>query len=506
MKKKVLISVSNKDGIVRLAKELDILGWEVISTGGTGKVLKNAGIKITPVAKITKNPEAFDGRMKTISFQISSALLFDRDNPKHRSQAKKLGIEPIDMVVNDLYPFTEVIKKEITEETAIENIDIGGPTMIRAAAKNHKHVTVVTSKDDYGLVLGELKKYGETKKETRKKLALKVFNLMSEYDSAIFNYFSPEKDESLTSIKLRYGENPHQKGMFLATNSKDKLAIPNFKIIQGKELSFNNFLDIDSAINVISRIGTEKPASAVIKHGNPCGAALGKNIEEAFKKAWDGDPLAAFGGIIVVNREVSGFLAHKMIKNFFEVLLAPGISKEAEKIFQKKPNIRVLVNQALKKPQLSKEKDVKNIRGGILLQDISKKEIKEKDLNFVTRKKPTRAQIRDLLFAFKICEASKSNSITVVKGEQVLGNGVGATARIYSAGQALGIAYQKGIKGAVAASDGFFPFTDSVEYFKKANISAIIQPGGSKADQKVIEYCDKNNLAMAFTGLRGFKH
>lgn len=488
-----------------MAKELVDLGWEIISTGGTGKVLKKAGVKIIPAEKITKNPEAFDGRMKTISFQISSALLFDRDNPKHQKQAKTLNIEPIDIVINDLYPFQEVIKKEITEEEAIENIDIGGPTMIRAAAKNHKFVTVLTDKSDYDLVLKELKKFGETKKETRKKLALKVFKLMSEYDLAIFNYFSPETSGSLMPVRFRYGENPHQKGILLAAESRDKLAIPSFKIIQGKELSFNNFLDIDAAINVISRIGKERSASVVIKHGNPCGAAFGKNINESFKKAWGGDPLAAFGGIVVVNREVSNGLAKKMLENFFEILLAPKISKEAKKVFTQKPSIRVLLNPALSKPFLSKEKDAKNIRGGILIQDPSIKELKEKDLKFVTKKKPTKAQIKDLLFAFKICESSKSNTITVVKNEQVLGNGVGATSRVYSAMQALGVAGKRA-KGAVVASDGFFPFADSLELFKKAKLSAIIQPGGSKADPEIINFCNKNNLSMVFSGVRGFKH
>lgn len=311
--------------------------------------------------------------------------------------------------------------------------------------------------------------------------------------------------KELIAKELCYGENPHQKAMFLATSSKDKLAIPNFKIIQGNRLSLNNFLDIDSALNVISRIGKDKPASAIIKHGNPCGASFGKNIEEAFKKAWEGDSLSAFGGIIIVNREVSERLAKKMIKNFFEILLAPSISKKALIVFSQKPKVAVLLNPALKNPFLSKEKDVKNIRGGILLQDISQKELKLKDLKFVTRKKPTKAQIDDLLFAFKVCESSKSNSITIVKNKQVIGNGVGATSRVYAAKQALGVAGKRA-SGAVVASDGFFPFTDSAILFKKAKICAIIQPGGSIADQKVIDFCNKNNLAMIFTGVRGFKH
>jgi len=306
-------------------------------------------------------------------------------------------------------------------------------------------------------------------------------------------------------IKLRYGENPHQKGVFLPVESKDELAMPKFKILQGKELSFNNILDIDAALYVISKTGREKPAAIIIKHGNPCGAGLAKDIATAFQKAWEGDPLSAFGGIIAVNRTVDKKLAQNMTKNFFEVLLAPEVIKEAKEIFKTKPNIRILVNSNLKNPQLPKTKDIKFVRGGMLVQDIARKEVRTKDLKFVTKKRPTKAQIKDLLFAFNICEVSKSNAITIVKNEKVLGNGTGATARVYSAKRAVEIA-EKRAKGGVAASDGFFPFTDSVELFKKAGIKAMIQPGGSLADKKVIEYCNKNNIAMVFSGIRGFKH
>lgn len=306
-------------------------------------------------------------------------------------------------------------------------------------------------------------------------------------------------------VKLRYGENPHQKGLFFAFDSKDKLAISRFKILQGKELSFNNLLDIDAVLNVISRIGKIKPAAVVVKHGNPCGAALAKDIKEAFRKAWEGDPLSAFGGIIAVNRAVDEKLAKEMTKNFFEVLLSPEVGGLARKIFEKKPDIRILINPSLKKPSLPKGKDLKFIRGGVLIQDISQKEVKERDLKFVTKKKPGKSQIKDLLFAFKICSVSKSNTITIAKNEQVLGNGVGATSRVYAAKQALEIASSRA-KGAVAASDGFFPFTDSPELFEKKGISSVIQPGGSKADQEIIDFCNKNNIAMVMTGIRGFKH
>ena len=509
MKKRAIISVSDKKGIVKFAKKLVDLGWEIISTGGTRKVLNKAGIKTVSVEKITGNPEAFSGRMKTISYKIASALLFSRSNPKHIKEAKALGIKPIDMVVSSLYPFTEVIKGEISEEEAIENIDIGGPTMIRAAAKNYKYVTVVTDKKDYNLVLDELKKYGKVRETIRRKLTLKVFKLMSFYDGAIYNYFSQrwgkEPEIQIKPTKLRYGENPHQKGVFFPIESKDKLAIPHFKILQGKELSFNNILDINASLDVISKIGKEKPATVVIKHGNPCGAALAKDSKEAFKKAWEGDLLSAFGSVVCVNRMVDRDLAKTMTKNFFEVLLAPEITKEAESIFSQKPNIRVLVNPTLKKPNLAKSKDLKFVRGVLLVQDAASKEIKEKDLKFVTKKKPSKSQVNDLLFAFKICEASKSNSVTIAKNEQVVGNGIGTTARVYAAKQALEVAGKRA-KGAVAASDGFFPFVDSLKLFKKYGISAIIQPGGSKADKEVIDFCNKNNLAMVFTGIRGFKH
>lgn len=509
MKKRALISVSDKKGIVEFAKGLAKLGWEIISTGGTAKVLNNAGVKVVPIQEITGSPEAFDGRMKTISFNVASGILFDRQNPKHQNQAKELNIKPIDLVVVNLYPFQEVIKREISENEVIENIDIGGPTMIRAAAKNFENVTVVSDPKDYSKILKELKKYGEIKKETRRKLVLKVFELTTFYDETIFNHFSKLWGSVIKSkekiVNLRYGENPHQEAVFCPVSLKDKLAIMRFKILQGKEISFNNILDIDSALNLISKIGGNEPAAVVIKHGNPCGAALGKNAQDSFRKAWQGDPLSAFGGIICINRKVDDKLVHEMTKNFFEVLLAPEITKDAQEIFSQKPNIRILINLALKIPRLSKAKDLKAVRGGFLIQDSFQKEIKEKDLKFVTKKKPTKKQIKDLLFAFKICEASKSNTVTIVKNEQVLGNGAGQTARVYSTRQALAVAGKR-TKRAVIASDGFFPFTDSVELFKKAGISAIIQPGGSLADGKVIKYCDKNNLSMVFTGVRGFKH
>ncbi len=525
-KKRALISVWNKTGIDKFARDLVKLGWEIVSSGGTAKVLRQAGIPVIPINRVTGNPEAFDGRMKTISFAVESALLFDRNNSKHVRQAKKLGIVPIDLVVCNLYPFEEVIaKKGCTLKEAIENIDIGGPTMIRAAAKNFAGgVTVVIDPKDYSMVLEHLKE-GEVPSEVRRELAIKVFTRMAGYDGAIDEYLAKEiRKEPAMRIhltkgkKLRYGENPHQKGWFYevpAWAKGDSLAIQKFKQIQGKQLSFNNILDIHGALCAISHYGGKYPVCVVIKHSNPCGLAIRDNTLDAYMEAWYlGDPLAAFGSIIAVNRPVNYDLAWQMLadRKFFEVLLAPSVEVDALELFQTKKNLRVLINPALKTPYLHKGLDFKKVRGGMLVQEIDTHEVKARDLKIVTKVKPTKKQIDELLFAWKITKISKSNAVVITKDHTLISSGVGQQDRKRCCELCVVKAGPRA-KGAVASSDAFFPFPDGTEVLIDAVIGAIIQPGGSIRDKKSIELCDKRGIAMVFTSkdpkknmIRCFRH
>ncbi len=515
-KKRALISVWDKTGVVEFAKELAGLGVEIISTGGTAKILREAGIKIISIEKVTGNPEAFNGRMKTISFQIESAILFNREKPEDMKEAKELGIKPIDMVVNNLYPFEETIAKPgVSVEEAIEKIDIGGPTMIRAAAKNFKNVVVVIDPKDYPRVIQDLNDFGNVPLDTKMYLAAKVFQRMADYDSAIDKFMAEKflnERVLLLSFRrgktLRYGENPHQKGEFYPDeNTIDSLAISNFKQLQGKGLSFNNYLDIDGALCTISQLGGQKPACVVIKHTNPCGAAINStSIYKAYEKAWQGDPLAAFGSIIAVNRIIYKSMAQKMLDGrFFEVLLAPEVDERALEIFSKKSNLRILVNPALKNPKLSTQMDIKRVRGGILKQDADTYEVTKKDLKVVTNVEPTPSQIRDLLFAWKVCKASKSNTIVLAKDEMLVSSGVGQQDRKRCCELCVSKAGARA-EGAVAASDAFFPFPDGPEVLVKAGVTAIIQPGGSLRDQLTTDFCNKHKIPMVFCGVRCFRH
>lgn len=487
-KKYALISVFDKTGIIEFAGFLIKQNYEIISTGGTAKALKDNKIPITDIEKITGNPESFDGRMKTISFPLESGILFDRSNKSHVLQAKKLNVKPIDMVVCNFYAFEK--------NPGIEMIDIGGPTMVRAAAKNYAHVTVITDPADYSLF-----KSGDVTLETRKKLAIKAFKKTAAYDSLIYQYLSPNTQ------MLRYGENPHQEGYWYKTESDDPLALQNFLKLQGKELSFNNLLDCEAAINTLSYIEADKPGCVIIKHNNPCGAALGSNPKDSFQKAWDGDSLAAFGGIICVNWEVTESLAKLMLsqKRFFEVLLAPAVAQKALKIFGQKPNLRVLVNPELKNPKLTKELDYKKIRGGFLVQNPDSDKLDPKCLKNVTKKKISKKDFGDLLFAWSICRASKSNTIVLVKDNQLIGSGVGQQDRKRCCELAVGKAGKRA-KGCVAASDAFFPFSDGPQILIKSGVRAIIQPGGSIRDSDTINLCNKTGIPMVFTAVRCFRH
>lgn len=512
MKHFALISVYNKEGIEKLAKTLEKLGMSILATGKTAGFLMEKGIHVTPVEKITGNQEVFDGRMKTISFAIEAGILFDRSNKKHVSEAERFHVPQIDFVVCNFYPFWE--------KPGVEMIDVGGPTMVRAAAKNFEHVTVLVDPTDYDKVTARLEV------SIRKQLAAKALSYVADYDIQIANYFQEQTDNRdrhfiamNKGVVLRYGENPHQKGYFYQEpqEESDPLNLGSFFVLQGKAMSFNNLLDVSAGVETIALIGQKEPAATIIKHTNPCGAAIGADISDAFKKAWyDGDPLAAFGGTIVVNRIVTGTLAQTMLsdKKFFEVLIAPDFEKEALSVFAQKPKLQLWKNKALEKPHLLPYKDVKKIRGGYLLQDGDVYEIKAEDFRVVTKKKPTEEQIQDLLFAWKIAQVSKSNAVAAVKHRVLLASGVGQQDRKRCAelcvSKALHRTVQgkagKSLAGAVAATDGFFPFRDGPDVLIKAGIKAIAQPGGSIRDHEVIDACNEQDAAMVFTGVRNFKH
>jgi phosphoribosylaminoimidazolecarboxamide formyltransferase/IMP cyclohydrolase len=502
-----LISVFDKTGILDLAKTFVKNNVKIISTGGTAKYLKENNIQIIPIEDITKMPESFDGRMKTISFQIASGILFDRHNKSHVEQANDLETPHIDYIVCNFYDFWK--------KPGIEMIDVGGPTMVRAAAKNYQSVTVLVNPNDYPIVTEEIETKGQPSEDLRRVLSSTAFSYVAEYDALIANYFQNELSGNDWFIslregkRLRYGENPHQEGEFFKDiDANDKLGLGNFDVLQGKEISYSNYLDLDGGLQTLSCIGQEKPACVILKHTNPCGAAYGKDIKDAFHKAWfEGDPLAAFGGIIFFNRPVTGDLAEYMLadKKFFEIIVAPEFTKEARELFSAKQNLRLLENKALEKPYLTPYKEIKRIRGGFLVQDTDVKMIDKKALNVVTKKKPTAAQIEDMLFAWEISRVSKSNCVVAVKDGVLLASGVGQQDRKRCCELCVSKAI-KPLKGAIAATDGFFPFRDGPDVLIKAGITAIIQPGGSIRDQETIDACDEAGVAMIMTGVRAFKH
>jgi phosphoribosylaminoimidazolecarboxamide formyltransferase/IMP cyclohydrolase len=502
-----LISVFDKTGILALAQTFVQQHIKIISTGGTAKYLNENGIDIIPIEEITNMPESFDGRMKTISFQIASGILFDRHNKSHEEQAEALHTPNIDYIVCNFYDFWE--------KPGIEMIDVGGPTMVRAAAKNYQSVTVLVNPDDYTVVIEEIKTKGKPTEELRKVLATTAFSYVAEYDALIANYFQKEVASADWFIslrkgkRLRYGENPHQEGEFFKDiENIDKLGLGNFAALQGKEISYSNYLDLDGGLQAISCIGQEKPACVILKHTNPCGAALGKDLKDAFHKAWyEGDPLAAFGGIIFFNRTVDGKLAEYMLadRKFFEIIAAPEFTKEARALFKVKPNLRLLENKNLAKPYLQAYREIKRVRGGFLVQDTDVQVLDKKALNVVTKKNPTASQIEDMLFAWEISRVSKSNCVVAVKDGVLLASGVGQQDRKRCCELCVSKAL-KPLVGAVAATDGFFPFRDGPDVLIKAGVTAIIQPGGSIRDQETIDACDEAGITMIMTGVRAFKH
>lgn len=509
--KRALISVWDKTGIVDFAKELVDLGWEIISTGGTKKTLKEAGLEVIDISNITGFPEAFDGRVKTLHPNIHGGLLHIRENEEHVKTLEELDMKPIDLVVNNLYPFKQTVLKEgVTHEEVIENIDIGGPSMIRAAAKNYKYVTVIVDPKDYEKVIDELRENGETSLETRGSLARKVFQYTSNYDSLIANYFN-EKDNidfpdtiTLTfeeKVGLRYGENPHQKAAFYREVGDNRGTLTGATQLHGKELSFNNINDTNGALEILKEF--EEPTVVAVKHANPCGIGSGENLLEAYKKAYESDKVSIFGGIIAANREVDEEVAEMINSIFIEVVVAPSYTENALEILKSKKNIRLLELKDIMKNDY-KSYDVKKVLGGILVQERDTVLLKE-DLEVVTKRKPTEEELEELMFAWKAVKNVKSNSVVLVKDKGTIGIGMGQTNRIWAVEQAIEHSGEK-VKGSVLASDGFFPFGDSVEALAKAGVTAVIQPGGSIRDEESIKAADENNMAMVFTHMRHFKH
>lgn len=505
MIKRALISVSDKNGIVEFAKGLHSKGVEILSTGGTAKLLKENGVDVVGVSEYTGFPEMMDGRVKTLHPKIHGALLAVRDNESHMEAANANDINMIDIVVVNLYPFEETIKKEgVALEEAIEQIDIGGPSMLRSAAKNFRSVTVVTDPEDYGVVLKEVEENGDTSDETRRMLAEKVFKKTAHYDGMIADYLTGGKAKHINVEKmydLRYGENPYQKSAFYKEPNPKGACVPNAEVIQGKELSYNNIMDADAALSLIREF--EKPCVAFVKHGNPCGIAIGERIEDAFVHAYEGDPKSAFGGIIAFNRTCTKDLAETITSKFFEIVLAPDFEEGAIEAFKEKPNLRVLKMGKIE-PEEGGE-TYRKVSGGLLVQDLDIKRITKDDLKVVTKKVPTEKELEDLLFAWHVVKHVKSNAIVLVKNGMTVGIGAGQMSRVDSVEISINKAMNRE-DDSVMASDAFFPFPDSIEAAAKYKIKAIIQPGGSKKDQEVIDKADELGIAMVFTGARAFLH
>ncbi len=504
MIKRTLISVSDKRNLEWFAKGLAELQIEIIATGGTASLLKEHHIPHVKVEDITKFPEILEGRVKTLHPTIFAGILYLRKSNEQQAQLREFGIGPIDMVVVNFYPFEKVSKKNPAFDKALEVIDIGGPSLVRASAKNFQDVIVVVDPDDYEWILSQLQKNKDIDIQKRKELATKAFRTTCLYDYNIFRFFSDTEKEFPKEIfihgekemKLRYGENPHQRGaLYLEENSPYK----DMKIHGGKELSYNNILDMDSAFPLI--LSFSEPFAVIIKHTNPCGAGVGDDIYEAFIKAFSTDPKSAFGGIIGVNREIDEKLADEISKHFFEVIIAPSYSESALSILTKKKNLRIIEMNL----NYRESKDWKRIRGGFLYQDSDVTEIKKEDLKVVTKREPTEQEIEDLLFSWKIVKFVKSNAIVIGREGRTIGIGAGQMSRVDSVELAIKKAILP-IQGASLASDAFFPFPDSIETAGKAGITAIIQPGGSIRDNEVIEAADKLGLAMVFTGMRHFRH
>ncbi len=509
--KRALISVSNKDGLVPFVQKLAKIGVEIISTGGTSTLLEQNGINVTGISEVTNFPEMLDGRVKTLHPMIHGGLLGVRDNKEHVQTMTEHGIEPIDLVVVNLYPFKETIQKNgVTYDNAIENIDIGGPSMLRSAAKNHRFVTVVVDPTDYESVITEITKNQEVSIETNQRLAAKVFRHTAGYDSLIAEYLTnqsgEENPESLTvhyekKQVLRYGENPHQKAAFYQTAIPKKGSISSAKQIHGKDLSYNNINDADAALSIVNEF--KNPAIVAVKHMNPCGVGTGETISLAFEKAFEADPISIYGGIIASNREIDAKTALKLKEIFLEIVIAPKFTADALEILQTKKNLRLLL------VEMDGEKTVETrlttVSGGVLVQESDYLSFDDATISIPTKREPTEKEWENLKLAWQVVKHVKSNAIVLAKDEMTIGIGAGQMNRVGAAKIAI---EQAGVKanGSALGSDAFFPMDDTVEAAAKAGITAIIQPGGSIRDQDSIEKANAYGITMVFTGIRHFKH
>ena len=520
---RALISVSDKSGLLDLARALAAMGVELISTGGTSGMLRTAGLKVRDVSDVTGFPEMMDGRVKTLHPNVHGGLLALRDDDEHLLAMAAHGIEPIDLLIVSLYPFEETVAKGADHATCIENIDIGGPAMIRAAAKNHKFVTVVTDPTDYAALLDQMKAHeGATTLAFRQKLALTAYSRTAAYDTAVSTWLAGELKETAPRYRsfagklaqpLRYGENPHQGAAFYTDGSRRE-GVATARQWQGKELSYNNINDTDAAFELVAEFAGQGPACAIIKHANPCGVGKGGSLIEAYQRAYHCDQTSAFGGIVALNQPLDAATAEEIVKIFTEVVIAPGASDEAKAIFATKKNLRLLTTAGL--PDAAKGGlSFRQVAGGFLVQDGDVDSITAADLKVVTKRAPSPAELADLLFAWKVAKHVKSNAIVYVKDGATVGVGAGQMSRVDSTriaarkaqdmAEALGLATSPTI-GSVVASDAFFPFPDGLLTAAEAGATAVIQPGGSMNDEKVIAAADAAGLAMVFTGQRHFRH
>lgn len=512
MIKRALISVSDKTGVVELAKELKGLDIDILSTGGTAKKLRDNDIEVKDVSSITGFPECLDGRVKTLHPAVHGGILAMRDNEEHMNRIKELEIETIDLVVINLYPFKETIMKDnVALAEAIENIDIGGPTMLRSAAKNYRDVVVIIDPRDYDLVIKEIKESGDVSLKTKYRLSLKVFEHTAAYDTMISTYLRSRLEEddmpeqlSLTYDKvadLRYGENPHQRAAFYKEPIPVKGALTEAIQLHGKELSFNNINDTNGALDTLKEYS--EPTIVGVKHTNACGVGSGIDVYDAYMKAFECDPMSIFGGIIASNRSIDARVAEEINKIFIEIVIAPDFDEDALEILKQKKNIRLLKLEGIDEPISNSHYDIKRVSGGILVQESNR--VLFEDYKVVTDRIPSEKEMEDMKFALKVCKHIKSNAIVLAKDKQTLGIGPGQVNRIWAVENSIKQS-NFDTKGSVLASDAFFPFDDCVEAAAKAGITAIIQPGGAKGDEASIAMANKYGIAMVFTGIRHFKH
>ncbi|MCT8330870.1 bifunctional phosphoribosylaminoimidazolecarboxamide formyltransferase/IMP cyclohydrolase [Albidovulum sediminis] len=522
--RRALLSVSDKTGVIDFARGLSERGVDLLSTGGTASLLREAGLSVTDVSEVTGFPEMMDGRVKTLHPKVHGGLLALRDNAEHLAAMQAHGIAPIDLLVVNLYPFEATVAKGADYDTCIENIDIGGPAMIRAAAKNHAHVAVVVDPEDYAKVLGDLDQHGgKTCPKFRRKLAQRAFARTAAYDAAVSSWMAgaigdpaPRRRAFAGTLAqtLRYGENPHQRAAFY-TDGSDRPGVATAKQWQGKELSYNNINDTDAAFELVAEFDpAEAPACAIIKHANPCGVARGATLLDAYRRAYDCDRTSAFGGIVALNRTLDAATAEEICQIFTEVVIAPDADEAAKAVFAAKKNLRLLTTGALPDPK-APGLAFRQVAGGFLVQDRDNGLVTAADLTVVTRRAPTEAELADLLFAWKVAKHVKSNAIVYVKGGATVGVGAGQMSRVDSTriaarksadmADALGLA-EPTVRGSVVASDAFFPFPDGLLTAAEAGATAVIQPGGSMRDDEVIAAADAAGLAMVFTGQRHFRH